>query len=219
MHLQNRAEAGRKLAQKLSAYENRDDVIVLALPRGGVPVAFEIARELRAPLDVFLVRKLGLPGNEEFAIGAIASGDICILNAEALHGFFIDQQTIEEIALRERAELHRREQVYRQDRAPLNLDGKTVILVDDGLATGSTMRAALAALKSFYPAQVIVALPTAPDTVRDDLSDADDVLCLSSPRPFLSVSQAYAEFPQTSDDEVLSLLYRAEALAETEGMP
>lgn len=209
MRFKDRTEAGRRLAEKLSAYANNPSVIVLALPRGGVPVAYEIATALQLPLDIFLVRKLGLPGNEEFAMGAVASGGICVLNEEVLHGFFIDQQTIEEVAAEEKKELERRETLYRSGKALTNLEDKTVILVDDGLATGATMRAALAALKSHDPARIVVAVPVAPAPLRTDLEYADEMVCLDHPEPFYSVSMAYESFPQTADAEVCDLLRKA----------
>jgi putative phosphoribosyl transferase len=208
-----RADAGRVLAEELEQYRDRDDVIVLALPRGGVPVGFEIAEHLHVPLDIFLVRKLGFPGHEEFAIGAIASGGVRVLNAAALRMGEISQDEIDAIAKREEAELRRREQEYRGDRPHPKLEGKTIILVDDGLATGSTMRAAVAALRQQNPAKIIVAVPVASADACELLSrEAGEVLCASIPEPFHAVGLWYDNFSQTTDEEVKELLERAEQL-------
>lgn len=206
----DRREAGRVLARTLAAYTNRPDVIVLGLPRGGVPVAYEVARALHAPLDVFLVRKLGLPGREELAMGAIASGGVRVLNREVVEALGIPEEVIDEVAATEEEELHRRERLYRGDRPPLNVAGKTVILVDDGLATGSTMRAAVEALRQQFPARVIVAVPVgAPETCAKLQHEADWVVCPYSPDTFYAVGLWYEDFDQTTDEEVRELLEAA----------
>jgi putative phosphoribosyl transferase len=207
---ENRADAGVKLATKLSRYANRPDVLVLALPRGGVPVAYEVARALRAPLDVFIVRKLGVPGYEELAMGAIASGGVRVMNDDIARSFDFPQTVINSIARREEAELRRRERLYRGNRPAPNVHGRTVILVDDGLATGSTMRAAAVALRQMGPSKVIVAVPVAaPETCAEFRSEVDDVICFATPDPFMAVGAWYADFSQTSDQEVRDLLERA----------
>ncbi len=209
----DRAEAGRALAEALENYRDRADVIVLALPRGGVPVAYFIAEHLRVPLDVFLVRKLGFPGHEEFAIGAIASGGVRVLNPAALQMGNVSQDDIDEIAAREELELARREEEYRGDRPHPRLAGKVIILVDDGLATGSTMRAAVSALRQQNPAKIIVAVPVASADACELLSrEADEVLCASIPEPFHAVGLWYDDFALTSDEDVKELLQRAEQL-------
>lgn len=206
----DRRDAGRKLAQYLTQYGNRPDVVILALPRGGVPVAFEVARALNAPLDIFLVRKLGLPGHEELAMGAIASGGLRVLNEDIVGALNIPDAVVEAVARRERAELERRERAYRGGRPPLDVRGKTVILVDDGLATGSSMRAAVAGLRAQQPAQVVVAVPTAaPETCEAFENEVDDVVCAVTPQPFFSVGTWYDDFSQTSDEEVRRLLEEA----------
>ncbi len=205
----NRAGAGRQLAEKLAAYANRPDVLVLALPRGGVPVGFEAARALGAPLDVFLVRKLGVPGYEELAMGAVATGGVRVLNDEIVRGLGISEHEIDAAVARELQELARRERLYRGDRTPPDLAGRTVILADDGLATGATMRAAVAALRQRQPARIVVAVPTAsPDTCAALKAEADDVVCAMTPEPFLAVGHWYEDFTQTTDDEVRELLAR-----------
>jgi erythromycin esterase-like protein/predicted phosphoribosyltransferase len=205
-----RRHAGRVLAERLSGYAGRDDVIVLGLPRGGVPVAYEIARELRAPLDVFLVRKLGVPGHEEHALGAIATGGIRVLNKPVIESLGLPPEWIEAIDAKERRELQRRERAYRGDRPPPDVAGRTVILVDDGLATGSTMLAALHALRADEPARVVVAVPVADPGVCAALRDvADEVVCALTPQPLQAVGLWYDDFSQTSDDEVRALLERA----------
>jgi predicted phosphoribosyltransferase len=210
MRFRDRREAGRLLAQRLSAYQERDDVLVLALPRGGVPVGYEVARALRAPLDVLLVRKLGMPGHEELAIGAVATGGIRVLDASLLAQFGIGSETLERIAERETRELQRRERAYRGDRPSRDVKGKTVILVDDGLATGSSMRAAVRALRQRGPAAVVVAVPVAPPSTCTSLrEEADDVVCARAPEPFAAVGQWYDDFSQTSDEEVGELLAAA----------
>jgi len=205
----DRVEAGELLAEGLSHYRDRDDVIVLALPRGGVPVAAEIARRLHVPFDVFVVRKLGVPGHEELAMGAIASGGVRLLNDEVVGPLGIPANVIDAVAGREQIELERREELYRGTRAPVGLVGKTVILVDDGLATGSTMRAAVKAVRQQGPAQVIVAVPVgAPETCATLAREADDVVCLRTPDPFVAVGLWYRDFTPTSDREVRALLGR-----------
>ena len=204
---QDRREAGRELARLLATIENRADVVVLALPRGGVPVAYEIARALGAPLDVFLVRKLGTPGHQELAMGAIASGGIRVLNDEVVHALGIRPDQIDAVARREQAELERRDASYRGGRPLRALTGRTVILVDDGLATGSTMKAAVQAVKQQHPARVVVAVPVgAAETCRALGAIADQVICARTPSPFSAVGQWYRDFSQTSDDEVIALL-------------
>jgi putative phosphoribosyl transferase len=205
----DRRQAGKKLASQLDGYANRSDVLVLALPRGGVPVAFEVARALRAPLDVFLVRKLGVPGQEELAMGAIATGGVRVLNEEVTSRIDIPSSTIDEVAHREEQELERRERLYRDDRPAPNVQGRTVILIDDGLATGSTMRAAATALRKMQPSKIIVAVPVAAaETCADLRSEVDEVICGATPEPFMAVGAWYSDFEQTSDREVRELLDR-----------
>jgi predicted phosphoribosyltransferase len=192
-------------------YAGRPDVLVLALPRGGVPVAYEVAEALHAPLDVFVVRKLGVPGHEELAMGAIASGGMRVLNQEVVYGAHISDETIEHVAERELHELERREQVYRGNRPQIDPHGKIVILVDDGLATGSTMRAAVRALRLQAPRQIVVAVPTAsPQTCTELQREVDEVICAATPEPFYAVGIWYEDFTQTSDDDVRALLLAAE---------
>ncbi|HEX8754557.1 MAG TPA: phosphoribosyltransferase [Solirubrobacterales bacterium] len=199
------------LAEQLTAYAGRPDVLVLALPRGGVPVASEVARALGAPLDVFVVRKLGVPGHEELAMGAIASGGVCVLNDDVVQALRIPRQVIEAVAARELREVERRERAYRGDRPAPEVRGRTVILVDDGLATGSTMRAAVAALRRLGPARIVVAVPTAaPATCEEFRHEADECVCDITPDPFYAVGLWYEDFSQTTDDEVRELLERAE---------
>ncbi len=203
----DRAEAGRALAQALERYAGRDDLLVLALPRGGVPVAYEVARALSAPLDVYLVRKLGVPGHEELAMGAIASGGVRVLNPDVVDHLHIPDSIIEAVAEREQAELERRAGEYRGERPPPDVRGRTVILVDDGLATGSTMRAAAAAVREQQPAQIVVAVPVAaPATCQDLKREVDDVVCAMTPEPFYAVGVWYEDFSQTTDAEVRHLL-------------
>jgi predicted phosphoribosyltransferase len=193
----------------LAAYADRPDVLVLALPRGGVPVGYEVARALGAPLDVFLVRKLGVPGYEELAMGAVASGGVRVLNDEIVRGLGISEHGIDVAVAREMEELARRERLYRGDRPPPDVAGRTVILVDDGLATGATMRAAVAALREQQPTRIVVAVPTAsPDTCEVLKAEADDVVCAITPEPFFAVGHWYEDFTQTTDDEVRELLAR-----------
>jgi len=205
----DRVEAGELLAEGLSHYRDRDDVIVLALPRGGVPVAAEIARRLHVPFDVFVVRKLGVPGHEELAMGAIASGGVRLVNDDVVGPLGIPANVIDAVARREQIELERREELYRGTRAPIGLVGRTVILVDDGVATGSTMRAAVQAVRQQGPAQVIVAVPVgAPETCATLAREADDVVCVRTPDPFVAVGLWYRDFTPTSDHEVRALLGR-----------
>jgi erythromycin esterase-like protein/predicted phosphoribosyltransferase len=206
----DREQAGRLLAERLSGYAGRDDVVVLGLPRGGVPVAFEIAQALDAPLDVFLVRKLGVPGHQEYALGAIASGGVRVLNESLIERLGLPAEWIEAIDAKERRELDRRERAYRGERPPPDVAGRTVILVDDGLATGSTMLAALHAIRADEPARVVVAVPVADADVCDALrSVADEVVCLLTPQPLQAVGAWYENFEQTADGEVRDLLERA----------
>lgn len=205
----NRRHAGKKLATQLAGYASRSDVLVLALPRGGVPVAFEVARALRAPLDVFLVRKLGVPGHEELAMGAIATGGVRVLNEEVTSRIHIPSSVIDEVARREEQELERRERLYRGDRTPPSVQGRTVILIDDGLATGSTMRAAATALRKMQPSKIIVAVPiAAAETCADLRSEVDEVICGATPEPFMAVGAWYSDFEQTTDQEVRELVGR-----------
>lgn len=210
MLFQDRLDAGRQLAGKLTRYANRPDTIVLALPRGGVPVAYAVATELRLPLDVFIVRKLGAPGHEEYAIGAIATGGVRILNETAIRMLGLSMEAVEQQERRELEELERREKQYRGERPPPHLGGRTVILVDDGLATGSTMRAAAAALRKQGVARIVVAVPVAPaSTCREFEAEADEIVCAVTPEPFYAVGQWYRDFAQTTDEEVEDLLDRA----------
>ena len=203
----DRIEAGQVLAAKLSAYRDRDDVMVLALPRGGVPVAAEVAGALNVPFDVFVVRKLGVPGHEELAMGAIASGGVRQVNRDVVDALGIPENVIDAVAVREQLELERREQAYRGQRPPLSLINKTLILVDDGLATGSTMRAAVMAARQQQPARVIVAAPVGAVSACADLAtEADDVVCVRTPEPFVAVGMWYRDFTPTDDHEVRSLL-------------
>jgi len=207
---QDRFDAGRNLAMRLSEYANRQDVVILALPRGGLPVAFEVAGALKAPLDVFLVRKLGLPGYEELAMGALASGDVRVINEDVVRQFKIPQHVMDAVAAEQQRELERREQMYRAGREPLNVAGKTVILIDDGLATGSTMRAAVQALRLSNAQKIVVAVPvSAADTCENLRSEADQVVCAEAPEDFTAVGRWYVDFTQTTDEEVCELLNRA----------
>jgi predicted phosphoribosyltransferase len=211
----DRRSAGIELAARLKAHADRDDVIVLALPRGGVPVAHEIARALDAPLDIFLVRKLGVPGHAELAMGAIASGGVRVLNDEVVGWYGIPSAAIDEVAAEEQAELERREREYRRGRSPVELKNRTVILVDDGLATGSTMKAAVQAVRLHAPARIVVAVPVgARETCRALAGVADEVVCAWTPEPFSAVGLWYRNFSQTTDEEVRELL---EQSGETAG--
>jgi len=206
----DRREAGRLLAARLSAYANRPDVRVLALPRGGVPVGAEVASALGAPLDVFVVRKLGVPGHEEYALGAIATGGVRVLNEDVVRALRIPDRVIDALAAREQEELARRERVYRGHRPPLDVRGRTVILVDDGLATGATMHAAIRALRQQQPARIVVAVPTAsPETCAELKTEVDDIICATTPDPFYAVGLWYEDFSQTTDEEVRELLARS----------
>jgi predicted phosphoribosyltransferase len=203
----DRRAAGQLLATKLMRYAERTDVAVLALPRGGVPVGYEVAHALGAPLEVFVVRKLGLPGHEELAMGAVATGGVRVLNEDIVRSLGIPDHVIEAVAAREREELARRERAYRGDRPPLDMRGRTAILVDDGLATGATMQAAVRALRLQQPARIVVAVPTAaPETCDTLRPTVDDVVCAVTPEPFYAVGVWYADFSQTTDDEVRELL-------------
>jgi putative phosphoribosyl transferase len=218
----NRTEAGRLLAEKLVKYAGRPDVTVLGLPRGGVPVAFEVAQRLGLPLDVFIVRKLGVPGFEELAVGAIASGGVRVLNKDVMRAIPNADEVIETITVKETVELQRREQSYRDGRPAPELRDRTVILVDDGLATGATMRAAVKALRERGAAKIVVAVPVGPpDTCREFEEEADEVVCAAVPEFFQAVGQYYDDFSQTGDDEVRALLARAaqRATASDEGIP
>ena len=204
----DRREAGKELATRLREYAGRADVLVLALPRGGVPVGYEVARALKAPLDVFLVRKLGLPGEEELAMGAIASGGIRVLNEEITR--YVDQQIIDSVAAQEEQELKRRERLYRGDRPAPVVHDRIIILIDDGLATGSTMRAAAIALRKLKPEKLVVAVPVAAAETCDEFrSEVDQVVCAMIPEPFVAVGLWYKDFSQTTDEEVRRLLERA----------
>jgi putative phosphoribosyl transferase len=210
VRFRDRAEAGRYLAQRLSGYADRDDVIVLALPRGGVPVGYEVAKALGAPLDVFVVRKIGVPGHEELAMGAIATGGLLVLDRGVVRTLGINQEQIERVVAAELHELDRREAAYRDGREPPQLEGKTVILVDDGLATGSTMRAAALAVRQANPAKIVVAVPVAAPETCDEFRDVvDEIVCGLTPRPFRAVGLWYDDFSQTTDEEVRELLARA----------
>ncbi|HEY9747559.1 MAG TPA: phosphoribosyltransferase [Allocoleopsis sp.] len=208
---QNRTEAGQVLASLLNQYRDRKDVLVLGLPRGGVPVAFEIASVLHAPLDIFLVRKLGVPGHEELAMGAIASGDVRVLNDDVVETQHISDLTIEQVAQNEQQELQRREHRYRGNRPTLSLSDQIVILVDDGLATGATMRAAVLAVQQLQPKEIVVAVPVGARQAYEQISpQVDSIICAVMPERFNSVGAWYEEFPQTSDREVCDLLQRSQ---------
>jgi len=210
MIFQNRTEAGQILASKLTKYLNQVNTLILALPRGGVPVGYEIGKELGLPVDIFVVRKLGVPGHEELAMGAIASGGVRHINRDVVDQLRIDSETIEAASRREQKEIERREELYRGQRPPVDVRDKTVILVDDGLATGSTMRAAIAALRQHRPARIVVAVPAAaPQTCSEIAAEVDEIICAATPEPFYAVGQWYREFAQTTDEEVRELLARA----------
>jgi putative phosphoribosyl transferase len=214
MRFRDRTHAGQILAEKLRQYANRDDVLVLGIPRGGVPVAFEVARALHAPLDVFILRKLGVPWHEELAFGALASGGVRILEAETVDAFGLTTEEIEEVTKREAAELLRRERVYRTNRPPLIVEGKIVLLVDDGIATGASMQAAIAALRRLQPAKLVVAVPVAPAATAGRLRDlVDQLVVVDLPEAFYAVGQFYDDFRPTTDEEVVDLLDRAAAPA------
>jgi predicted phosphoribosyltransferase len=216
---QDRAQAGRLLAEKLAAFADRPDVAVLGLPRGGVPVAFEVAKRLNAALDVFVVRKLGVPGHEELAMGAIATGNICFLNDSIICSLGIPPDVIREAIARERRELEHRERAFRLG-LPVELRDRVVILVDDGLATGASMRAAVMAARERRPARVIVAAPVAArDTFKDFKRQADDIICVQTPINFEGVGQWYEDFAQTSDKEVRALLEEGAAFGPVAARP
>lgn len=208
--LTDRTEGGRELAEALVHYRGQEKVLILALPRGGVPVAYEIAAALHAPLDLLLVRKLGAPGQRELAMGAIASGGIRVLNHDLIRTLSVTERDIERVAEQEQRELERREAAYRGDRPRPVIGDRTVILVDDGVATGATMRAAIASLRQQNPARIVIALPLAPaSTVATLAREADEVICLHSPEPFVAIGRWYQDFGQVSDQEVQALLTRA----------
>ena len=206
----DRRDAGRKLAQKLSAYANQSNMLILALPRGGVPVAYEVALALNVSLDIFLVRKLGLPGREELAIGAIASGGVRILNSDIVRMLSVPEEVINFVARRELQELQRRERLYRGNRPSPEVRDRKVILIDDGLATGASMRAAVAGLRAQHPSRIVIAAPAAAaETCAALRSDADEVICAITPEPFYGVSRWYEDFSQVTDEEVRTLLENA----------
>jgi predicted phosphoribosyltransferase len=212
MIFRDRKDAGRILADSLRQYAGRKDVVVIALPRGGVPVAFEVAEKLNAPLDVVLVQKLGTPGQPELAMGAIASGDVKVLNRYVVEQLGIAQDQIDAAVAREQEELHRRERFYRGNRAPVDVRGRTVILIDDGLATGSSMRAAAAAIRQRQPARVVLAVPVASESTCNEMKrEFDELICGLTPMAFYAVGQWYQEFSQTTDEEVRELLTRSAA--------
>lgn len=203
----DRHAAGTALAERLKEFAGRSDVVVLALPRGGVPVAYEVARALNAPLDVFVVRKLGVPGHEELAMGAIASGDVRVLNQDVLAWYRLTESDVDAVARLEKAELERRERLYRGGRSLVPIEGRVVIVIDDGLATGSTMRAAVEAVRRLKPSQIVVAVPVGARDTCDQLRQvADDAICLMMPASFSAVGQWYLDFSQTTDDDVRRLL-------------
>jgi putative phosphoribosyl transferase len=207
---ENRRDAGRRLAARLVDYAGKPGVLVLALPRGGVPIGYEIAHALGVPLDVFVVRKLGVPGHAELAMGAIASGGVCVLNEELIHNLRIGADAVARVRMREELELERRERAYRGARPPVDVHGSTVIVVDDGLATGSTMQAAVTALKAQHPAKIIVAVPVAAHEACVALAaSADTCVCVATPPHFMGVGMWYEDFAQTEDEEVHELLDRA----------
>ncbi|GCE06009.1 phosphoribosyltransferase [Dictyobacter aurantiacus] len=213
MRFRDRRDAGKQLATQLAGYRNRPDVVVLGLPRGGVPVAFEVASELHAPLDVMIVRKLGLPGQEELAMGALAQGGIRILNDDVISAVGIPNEVIDAVAAREQQEIERREHLYRGDRPALDVRGRTVVLVDDGIATGATIRAAIAALKRQHPAHLIIAVPVAAATTCDELAaQGDKVICLLKPDMLYAIGLWYENFSQTHDEEVRQLLACARSM-------
>lgn len=216
----DRHQAGTELAGRLRQFAKRDDVLVLALPRGGVPVGYEVARALDAPLDVFAVRKLGLPGHPELAMGAIASGGVRVLNEDVLESMAVPPGAIDAVTRTEQTELERRERAYRDGRPPAPIDGRVVILVDDGLATGSTMRAAVLAVRRLHPARVVVAVPVGASQTCHDLRElADEVVCAFTPDPFRAVGLWYVDFSQTTDAEVRQLLAQAASKATIDAVP
>ncbi|HEY2973326.1 MAG TPA: phosphoribosyltransferase [Pyrinomonadaceae bacterium] len=210
MIFQDRRDAGRQLAARLRRYADRSDVLVLALPRGGVPVAYEVAQKLNAPLDVFLVRKLGVPGYEELAMGAIASGGVRVLNEDIVNYLRIPDEVMDAVAIREQHELERRERAYRGDRPPPDVKDRVVILIDDGLATGSTMRAAAESLRLQKPRRIVVAVPvSSPETCNQFRGEVDEIVCAFTPEHFQGVGLWYEDFSQVSDEEVRELLQQA----------
>ena len=210
MLFEDRFDAGRVMASKLGEFSGRNDVVVLALPRGGVPVGYEVAQALRAPFDVFVVRKLGTPGQEELAMGALASGGVTVLNREVIQALGIPRQTISAVVAREERELERREREYRGQRPAASVRGRTAIVVDDGLATGSSMRVAAKALRKEAAAEIVVAVPVAsPSTCSEFELEVDKVVCATTPEPFSAVGQWYRNFSQTTDEEVRDLLARS----------
>ncbi len=216
----NRSEAGKMLAEALSNYIGKSHVFVLALPRGGVPVAYEVAKKLAAPLDLWLVRKLGVPGQEELALGALAGKNIRVLNEDIISLLNIDQSAIDIVIAREQKELERRNRLYRQNRPPPDIEGKRAIIIDDGLATGATMRAAIASLRQAGVAQIIAVVPVgATSTCKKIEQEADELVCLLAPEPFYGVGQWYTDFSQTSDEEVLALLTSAITNSENQAFP
>jgi putative phosphoribosyl transferase len=217
---QNRAEAGHLLAQKLTAYAYRPDVLVLGLPRGGVPVAFEVASALQVPMDIWLVRKLGVPAQKELAMGAIATGGVRVLNQEVVHWLGISNAVIDQVAAQEQQELERRNQVYRGNRPAPDVRNRTIILVDDGLATGSTMRAAIASLRQQQPDRIVVAVPVAPPSVYKEFkNEADEIICLQTPELFHAIGVWYVDFSQTTDQEVRDFLEQPTQRAPSPGRP
>jgi putative phosphoribosyl transferase len=211
MIFRDRTDAGQQLAARLKGYANRADVLVLALPRGGVPVAYEVAKALKAPLDIFLVRKLGVPGHEELAMGAIASGGVRVVNEDIVNYLSIPDEVIDAVAASEQRELERRERAYRDDRPPPDVKDRVVILIDDGLATGSTMRAAAASLRLQKPKRIVVAVPvSSPETCEEFRSEVDEIVCAVTPEYFQGVGLWYDDFSQTSDEQVRELLSRAQ---------
>src|SRR5919201_2843836 len=214
----DRFEAGRRLAELLDDYRGRPDVTVLGLPRGGVPVAYEVSRQLGAPLDVFVVRKLGVPGHEELAMGALAAGNVRVVNRQLLWQAGVDEGQLEGVAGREADELERRERLYRGDRPPLDLRGRAAILVDDGLATGATAHAAVRALRAYDPSEVVIAVPVgSAEACRSLGQDADRVVCVATPSPFHAVGAWYASFDPPAEEEILRLLERRAAEAAPPG--
>jgi putative phosphoribosyl transferase len=211
----DRTDAGKQLAARLAKYANRSDVLVLALPRGGVPVAYEVAKQIGAPLDVFLVRKLGVPGYEELAMGAIASGGVRVINEDVVRQLDIPGEVIDLVAAEEQRELKRRQRAYRDDLPPPDVKGRTVILIDDGLATGSTMRAAAVALRKQGPARIVIAVPVAAAQTCDEFrEEVDEILCAVTPEPFRGVGLWYEDFSQTTDEEVRALLEKVRKLPQ-----
>jgi predicted phosphoribosyltransferase len=219
MRFQDRHDAGRLLAQRLLGYADDPEVVVLALPRGGVPVAYEVALTLHAPLDIFLVRKLGVPGQPELAMGAIATGGVRVLNADVVQTLGIPDEIIATVTSEELQELARRERLYRGDKPAPDLRDRTVILIDDGLATGSTMRAAVAAVRQGRPAHIVVAVPVAARSTYEEFrAEVDDIICVLTPEPFYAVGLWYESFSQTTDTEIQELLARA-AMEQAAGAP